>query len=64
MPKKSVKGRTRRNSEVLAVRINGELASQFKAYCARNSIDKAEVIENVVFAWLLCKVKGYSSART
>ena len=58
MPKKSVKGRTRRDSEVLAVRINRELANQYKAYCTRNSLDKAEVIENLVFAWLLRKVKG------
>ena len=50
MPRKSVKGKTRSGSKVLAVRINRELANQFKAYCARNSIDKAEVIENLVFA--------------
>jgi hypothetical protein len=58
MPKKSVKGRTRSGSEVLAVRINRELANQFKAYCVRNGLDKAEVIENLVFAWLLRKEKG------
>jgi len=58
MPKKPVKGRTRRDSEVLAVRINRELATHFKAYCARKSLDKAEIIEDLVFAWLLRREKG------
>jgi len=59
MARPNIKGRGLQESKVLAVRIKKEVAEEFERLCNKMNLDKASIIEKILFEFCCAQLKGH-----